>query len=281
MVVQKALAVERCGLYDGIFLDHWNDYPRLHGYRSLAEERAAKDAILQRIRREARTDFLIMVNTNRETIPRWASYVNGTFMETVQEGDGYTHQELIEIEATLSWSEDNFRHPQINGLEGWGDEKVPLDSPGNKQWMRLFTTMSLTHSDGYVVFVTGIGGAIHDHSYGIWEGHSAEHAQGRIHDHQHEHYWYDFWDAPLGRPIGEKAQRYHDRDGVFVREFTGGWAVYNRSGRAQQIRLSEPATGVESGIRGRTHTIPDLDGEIYLKADAAADTSAGLSQATS
>ena len=31
------------------------------------------------------------------------------------------------------------------------------------------------------------------------------------------------------------------------------------------IRLSEQAVGVESGLRNTTHTVPDLDGEIYLK----------------
>ena len=27
-----------------------------------------------------------------------------------------------------------------------------------------------------------------------------------------EHYWFDFWDADLGQPIGEKAQLYENRD---------------------------------------------------------------------
>ena len=138
--------------------------------------------------------------------------------------------------------------------------------------MRLFTTLSLTHSDGYVLFVTGIRNANHSHQYEIWDGHSEEHTQRRIHDHQHQHYWYHFWDAPLGRPIGKKAQRYDDRDGFYIREFTGGWAVYNRSGTEQQIQFPEPTTGVESGITGGRHTIPDLDGEIYLKAGSDADS---------
>ena len=47
--------------------------------------------------------------------------------------------------------------------------------------------------------------------------------------------------------------------------FTNGWAVYNRSGKVQTINLPQETTGVASGITSTTHTLPDLDGEIYLK----------------
>ena len=76
---------------------------------------------------------------------------------------------------------------------------------------------------------------------------------------------YDFWDADLGTPIGEKAQLYENRESLFIRKFNNGWAVYNRSGKAQKIQLPERATGVTSGIENRWHDVPDLDGEIYLK----------------
>ena len=269
--VQRALAVAKCGLYDGVFLDHWGDHSRLEPYRIYEVERAAKDTILKRIRAEVGDDFLIMVNTNRGKIPRWAEYVNGTFMETVRDHDGgYTYRSLLDIESTLLWSEENLREPQINGLEGWGIEREPLDSPRNKQWMRLFTTMNLTHSDGYILFVTGIGGGFHTHQYEIWKGHSDEHARGIDHDHQHQHYWYDFWEAPLGQPVGgdeTKAQLYENREGLFIREFTNGWAVYNRSGTAQEIELPQEVSGWSSGVENqRRHTLADLDGEIYLKA---------------
>ena len=272
ITVQRTLAVAKCGLYDGVFFDHWSDGPRLAPYRTLEEERVAKDTILKRIRAEVGDDFLIMVNTNRGKIPRWAEYVNGTFMETVRDYDGgYTHEGLSEIENTLLWSEENLREPQINGLEGWGIESEPLDTPRNQQWMRVFTTMSLTHSDGYVLFVTGISTVTHTHQYKIWEGHSDEHARGKVHDHQHEHYWYDFWDAPLGRPVGgdeTKGQTYKDIDGLFIREFTNGWAMYNRSSSEQQIEFAETVSGWASGVENqRRHTLADLDGEIYLKAE--------------
>ena len=273
LTVQHVLAVAKCGLYNGVFFDQWSDGPRLAPYRTLEAEREAKDTILKRIRAEVGDDFLIMVNTNRDKIPRWAEYVNGTFMETNRDNDsGYTYKSLFDIESTLLWSEENLREPQINGLEGWGIESEPLDTPRNQQWMRVFTTMSLTHSDGYVLYVTGISDFYQPHQYEIWPGHSDEHARGEVHDHRHEHYWYRFWEAPLGQPVGgdeTKGQTYKDIDGLFIREFTNGWAVYNRSGTAQEIELPQEVSGWSSGVEHqRRHTLADLDGEIYLKAEA-------------
>ena len=83
-----------------------------------------------------------------------------------------------------------------------------------------------------------------------------------------KHYWYDFWEADLGRPIGEKGQRYENREGLFIREFTKGWAVYNRSSESQKIELPQSVSGWSSGRVGIQHTLADLDGEIYLKSES-------------
>ena len=250
-IVEEAIAVSKCGLYDGIFFDWWtengpvlanNETGWSEGYVGFEAEQRTRDIILARIREAVREDFLILGNTNRSKIPRTGWAINGTFMETGRDYDsGYTHDGLVEIESTLLWAEENLREPRINCLEGWGVPTESPDSPRNLRWMRVFTTMSLTHSDGYVLYNDGI---------------------------QHDHYWSDFWDADLEQPIGEKAQPYENREGVFIREFTNGWAAYNRSGKSQEISLSEQATGVESGLRNTTHIIPDLDGEIYLKSTA-------------
>ena len=61
---------------------------------------------------------------------------------------------------------------------------------------------------------------------------------------------------------------------MFIREFTNGWAVYNRSGQAQTISLPESATPVSdrgSNDASTTHLLPDLDGEIYLTTKSFAD----------
>ena len=257
--IEQAQAIAACGLFDGIFLDNWSEGQRLHGLRPIEAEHTARDNILQGIRAVVDDDFLIMVNTNEDKIPRWAEYVNGTFMQTYPILEipfedltsldqrvplGYTHADIFEIEQTLIWSEEHFREPRINAVHGYGLVREPGDSPGNRRWMRLFTTMSLTLSDGYVAF--------DNYTVGIW---------------------YDFWDADLGTPVGKKAQPYENRDGVYIREFTNGWAVYNRSGKEQAIQLPEKAKGVASGLTGIVHTIPDLDGEIYLKSASGLETS--------
>ena len=278
-MVRRAVEYAKCGIFDGIFFDTWRDdyRDRKRAPYYAYDLHEAAITLLRRIREEVdtiRDDFLIIVNTNDTKIPRSAPYVNGMFMETI---GPYHRQHLTEIESTLLWGEQNLREPQINCLEGWSLRNEPLDSPKNQQRMRLFTTMSLTFSDGYVSYVAGIGvGDNHQHAYEIWEGHSEEHARGIAHDHLHHHHWYSFYDADLGRPVGgdeTKGQLYENREGLFIREFTNGWAVYNRSGKEQQIEFSEAVSGVESGVKEKhSHTLPDLDGEIYLKSKSELET---------
>ncbi len=272
ILVQKAVAIAKSGLYDGIFLGAWQegsgtlDNSGVY-YRSVETEWAARISMVRRIREVVGDDFLIIVKTNQRPAPLSAPYVNGMFMEAIpdEQSTSYTHVGLREIESMLLWAEQNFRDPQITALEGRGISLDPADSPRNQQNMRLMTTLSLTHSDGYVCYDTGIRGIRHEHAYEIWLGHESEHIAGKSHHHNHQHYWYDFWDAPLGRPVGRKAQPYEDTEGLFIREFTKGWAVYNRSGKEQDIQLPMQATGVASGTTGVNHTLSDLDGEIYLK----------------
>ena len=231
IIVQRALAVSKCGLFDGIIYDHWggNDY-----------------SILRRIRENVPDDFLILVNTNERVIPGLIPYINGAFMETfpVDRKKGYTRDRIIEIEEVLVWYESNALEPKINCLRGLGIGTEPPDSPANRRWMRLFTTMSLTLSDGYTLYSIGdVGG----------------------HEHFHKHIWHPFWDANLGQAVGPMAERYKRIDGVYIREFTNGWAVYNRSGEPQVITLPEKAQGVASGLVNTEHALPNLDGEIYLR----------------
>ena len=155
-IVQQAIAVSKCGLYDGIFFDYWAEkWPVLGGLRSIEAEQRARDIILKRIRANTRPNFLIMGNVNAEIIPRTAPYINGGFMETVV--PAYHDLEdakraLTKNEQSLLWLDNNLREPRINGLEGWAVPTEPADSPANRRWMRALTTLSLTHSDGYVVF---------------------------------------------------------------------------------------------------------------------------------
>ena len=250
IIVEQAIASAKCGLYDGIFFDWWLERAVLAGFRTDEEEREARISILQRIRAHVPDDFLIVCNLGHER-PTAAPHINGGFLENVADDleSGYTLNEIIEIETHLIWREKNLREPQINCLQGTGIPTEPYESPTNKRWMRLFTTMSLTLTDGYVHFLIGIPG-------------------------QHVHFRYPFLDADLGQPIGPTAQRYQDIEGLYIREFTNGWAVYNRTGQTQPITLPSLATPVSergNNATSQTHLLPDLDGEIYLKAPNPAD----------
>ena len=262
IIVQQAISVAQCGLYDGIFFDSWSDAgPVLVSfddvpdserqyYSTFEEEIAARLSIVQRIRANVPDDFLILCNSNWAKLPITGPYINGVWVETFRDAGGvYLNTTLAQIEDSLSWYEGNLREPQITALRGEGIPTEPPDSPNNRRWMRLFTTMSLTLSEGYALYTVG----------------------GR--DQHQNHIWYDFWDADLGQPIGPQAQRYQDIEGLYIREFTNGWAVYNRSGKAQTITLPSSAAAVGNGdLRSKTtHQLPNLDGEIYLKAPNSAD----------
>ena len=257
-IIQQATAVADCGLFDGIFFDWWHENGVIladrtttwgtgdnDGYIGFTAEQTARDNILKGIRENVPEDFLILVNTNRNKIYRTAWGINGTFMETGRDvhlgfPDDYTHVGIKDIEDTLRWSEKNMRYPQINCLEGAGHPKELHDSYDNQRNMRLFTTMHLTHSDGFILYPSG---------------------------YHHDYIWYPFWNINLGKSVSEKSVSYENTDGLFIREFDSGYAVYNRSGSPQKVYLPM-SKGVESGVEGQYHSIPDLDGEIYLKSDS-------------
>ena len=273
--IKQAISAWETELFDGIFLDNWNEIQRLDNLKPLSVEHKARDVILQGIRSKVGSDFLIIVNSNHEKIPRWSAYVNGLQMETrpgysnigIPVDGNYTQGDLDQIQETLIWAETSLREPVINCLEGVGEARESPMSTRNQRQMRFFTTMSLTLSDGCVLFA--LGSVMLPHIFGYDP--DLLYIQG-IDINASDHYWYDFWDADLGKPIGEKGQRYENREGLFIREFTNGWAVYNRSGTAQEIQLPMQVTGVENGITSITHTLPDLDGEIYLKSESGLET---------
>ena len=240
IIIQHTIAVAKCGLYEGIWLDRWQELEgdfrgELSHLVTKEDELNARLQILQGIRANVPEDFLIMVNSRGE-LPHSAPYINGVFIEAGAPTPIYTYKNLYHFENIIKWYESNLRKPTFTLLWGQVDHKPPI----TQQTVRQFTTLSLTHSDGYVNVSSGAPDS--------------------------RTLWYDFWDAPLGRLVGEKAQLYENRDGLFIREFTNGWAVYNRSGKAQEIELPQEVSGWSSGVEHqRRHTLADLDGEIYLK----------------
>ena len=281
MLVEMAVAVDNHEFYDGIIFDSTGLGSNILPHLTLAEEEGARIEILRRIREAVSDNFLILASGYAWNAKILAPYINGIYMESYRAiDDNYSYNGLRRMEASLTWAENSLQTPLINCLEAEGLAQESPKSPRNQQWMRCFTALSLTHSDGYVVYTMGIQrGETHQHDaeFRLVHPHSPNHLTDDIrghgqdplgvnHGHSHHHYWYDFYDAELGRPIGEKAQRYEDREGLFIREFTNGWAVYNRSGKAQIVKLPVKSRGVENRMTAIEHTIPDLDGEIFLKA---------------
>ena len=262
IIAQKAKALYESELYDGIFLDWWNETNATTGnyvdwdgtVYDLETETEARIELLKKIRANVGQDFLILVNANMDRVPESAAYVNGLFMESYKEDPyaGYTTEDLIKIENTLLWAETGLREPRINCLEGWSivtnydaDQSERIQDRNNEEnmaLMRLFTTLSLTHSDGYVLF-------------------SDDNAMPSA---DHLHNWYDFWEVNLGEALGDKATTYENTEGLFIREYTEGFAVYNRSGQARQLTFDSEVKAVSTGLLGNTHEMPDLDGDIFL-----------------
>lgn len=266
LMVKQAVALDTSGLFDGILLDWWNeDYATSpvvvddwsDTILTREAELEARLAILRKIREQVADDFLILVNANMRQIPKSAPDINGLFMECYksEHDKGYNLDQILQMEKTLLWAEQHLREPRINCLEGWrvvtdymadlNTRVAERNSTENLRWMRMITTLSLTHSDGYVLF--GDDNAI------------------PVPDHLHN--WYDFWDADLGQPTQDKAIQYQDITGLFIRAFENGWAIYNRSDAARTITFDEPVIAVSTGKRYSRHEIPDFDGEIFLKTD--------------
>lgn len=258
---KRIIAVAQCGLYDGVMLDGFflngTGFVGKHLHTATDEEiMTATENILRTVRAHVREDFLIIINANDTKPTRYTEFVNGSFMETFKDHPGgYSHRLLKKLEDALSWNEENLREPQVNCLEAQGMSIEPPDGPNNLRGMRAITTLSLTHSDGYVLYTDGVRDL------------------GPSYPHHH-HWWHPFWDANLGQPVGPKAEQYQDVEGLFIREFTSGWAVYNRSGNAQTITLPASAAPVSdrgNNVESQTHRLPDLDGEIYLTTRSFAD----------
>ena len=69
-ILSEVRAVDRCGFFDGIFFDWWNDNTQeLGGYRTREQEQRARESIIMRVRAETRPDFLVFVNAGAKNNP--------------------------------------------------------------------------------------------------------------------------------------------------------------------------------------------------------------------
>ena len=119
IIVEQAIAVSRCGLYDGIIIDRWGEFIHSLPQYVSHEEVAIRVSILERIRRAARPDFLIVVNANNQPVPRTGQYINASFMETklpLRVTGELLEHEIAYNRDTLEWLQKNLREPRLTAL---------------------------------------------------------------------------------------------------------------------------------------------------------------------
>lgn len=259
-VASRAETLYNSGLFDGIMLDWWSEEATTGNmdwtftYLSKEEELEGRVKLLQEIRSKVGEDFLILVNSNAQTLPITGQYVNGLYMECYKENydQGYLEEEVHDIEHTLLWAEETLRSPTINCLEGWrivsdlsqsyNKAIRERESEENLKWMRLFTTMSLTLSDGYVLF--------------------ADDNQLPFDDHGHN--YYDFWQLDIGHPLDDYQKL---KDHVYIRYYENAIIVYNGSSALFNYKADEFLLDSVTEERKTSFEIASFDGKILMRAN--------------
>ena len=236
----------KTGVFDGCMFDWWNsaysDVPGAEGTDRLK--------MIEKVRAAVGDKALLIGNVN-ESLPKMTpSYLNGVYME----GFGAkSFSDWRRAVTNLTWLEAHLRPPAFTALEGWyncgkctGDTAtIQAEGRSDLALMREFTTLSLTNSDGYVLFADPDALPTPDHL----------------------HNWYPFWDKTLGQPLGPKHVRFED--GTYRRAFDKGCAIFNPpDNRPVTVAFRVPHRSEVTGIVALSHTVNKGDGDIFLLADS-------------
>lgn len=234
-VTEQCRAFLMTGVVDGCMFDWWR-------------EDDARVAMIEKVRAAIGENAILIVNSNGRRPERTAQYINGMYME----GFGSTFfADWRTAAANLLWAQSHLHPPAITALEGWyplnsshkGEDvsKVQAEGRSDHAMMREITTLSLTHSNGYVLFGDPNSLPTPDH----------------LHD------WYSFWDKTLGRPTGPLAAA--GPSGSFRRDFERGTVIFNPpSNQPIEIKFPEQRMSEATGKLVLTRTINGGDGDIFL-----------------
>ena len=240
------------GVFDGCMFDWWNsaesDIPGAEG--------TARLAMIRKVRAAVGDKALLIGNVN-DTLPKMtAPYLNGVYMEGVG-AKGFA-SDWRRAAGNLAWLEAHLRPPAFTAMEVWyncgkcaGDPaKIQAQGRGELALMREATTLSLTNSDGYVLFSD----------------------PDILPTPDHLHNWYPFWNKSLGRPRGAKGARLGN--GAFFRAFDNGCVIFNPpDNRPAVVTFRSPHRSQASGVVAASQKVAAGDGDIFLSegdADACA-----------
>ena len=216
----QCLNVIRTGVVDGCMFDWWE------------EETSDRIQLLKQVRRTIGRDPLILVNAGNSSPAASAAYINGIFMEGLND---FWDDWNVALE-NLRWAEVNVLTPRINAVEAWYHH-----SRDDHQFMRAITTFVLTQSDGYVLFSDPNSLPVPDH----------------LHD------WYPFWDKTLGGPLSNGHAR---SDGGYERDFEKGTVVFNPPGNQSiWVEFDSHRTSLASRNLQSRFLIPSGDGDCFVR----------------
>ncbi len=206
---------------------------------------AGRVTLIKKIRAAIGDTAIIVVNVNQSQLSGSAPYINGMYMEGMlprSMGGTYDWQTAAQ---NLLWANGHLKSPSFTALDAWAEDPAVVPTSlgrSHVSLMRFATTLSLTHSDGYVLFADANGLPTPDH----------------LHD------WYPFWNKGLGRPTSQPGQT--QTDGTFVRNFTNGRVVCNPPGNnLAKIHFDAAVTSLATGIRATDFSISPGDGDIFLQ----------------
>ena len=235
-VADQCRSLVMTGVVDGCMLDWW------------PKEDADRLALVRRVRAAIGDDAILIVNANGSRPEQSAPYINGIYME----GFGANFfPDWRTAAGNLLWAQTHLRTPVITALEGWypfdpvrdGGDVSEIQHRGRSNYalMREVTTLSLTHSNGYVLFSDPNPLPTPDH----------------LHD------WYPFWDKTLGRPISPVGMA--GPSGSFRRDFEYGTVIFNPpSNHPVHVVFSDERVSEATGKRALEHDVNAGDGDIFL-----------------
>ncbi len=242
LLAEKALNFKLAG-FDGMMLDWWHN--GAGNGRSEAVVEAARIAISQSIRERVGDDFILMGNVNWGMDDPTAQYLSGVFLELWKPdpGEGYalTYSEenrdtwnpsIERMEDLLIYWDTHLLWPKIIAFEPW---KIPTDdyvadryTEENERYARLFAAMAVViPENGYMLYAD---------NNDDWDG------------GDHQHAYYDFYLADLGKPISEMVTVV---DGVAYKQFERGVVAYNRTMSLVEVTLPDGSQFEIGPLEGR------------------------------